>query len=229
MLDLNDTQIDMMLIAAIQKIPETKQPDDSPKEEEEEETPARGQFPPLKAIARNRKHCLKQNSRIVKFTMSSPGCIKIGMLKKFMDNGVLDNIDMLFLDAPDADLDPGMIPAVVDLLLKLDDAGVQIFLATNNCLFVRYLQACSSHRHNVRYHSLYPKKFVSSRICSSGICFSRVEETPLKRDFFHLIYTISKSEMRHPEDLEDEEMEEMEEEAPVPEIPEPPLSSKLRI
>lgn len=212
----------MMIQSAIQKTPEPQTQDDAP-----EEAPEGGKFPRLKAVIRKKRHCLKRNNTVAKFTMTSSGCIKIGMLKKFMDNGVLDNIDILYWDAPDADLDPGMIPLVVDVLLKLAEAGVQIFLATNNCLFVRYLQARTDERHSVRYHSLYADKYASCSICTSGTRFSRIKETPIERDFFHLIDTISKSEMERPADFEEEEREK--EEEAEPEMPEPPLSSKLRI
>lgn len=56
----------------------------------------------------------------------------MGLLWKLIHNGLLEKETILLWGEPEANLNPEMFPLVVDILLELERAGVQIFIATHS-------------------------------------------------------------------------------------------------
>ena len=55
-------------------------------------------------------------------------------------NGLLERGTILLWDEPEANLNPQLYPLVVEILLELQKNGVQIFIATHNYNFAKYLE-----------------------------------------------------------------------------------------
>lgn len=66
----------------------------------------------------------------IEFTLLAEGLRKLGLLWLLVRNGSLPNGSVLFWDEPEANLNPGLLTVVVDVLLQLQRSGVQILIAT---------------------------------------------------------------------------------------------------
>jgi AAA15 family ATPase/GTPase len=66
------------------------------------------------------------------FSWEASGFRKFGLLWKLLRNGLLESGSILFWDEPENSLNPELLPVLVDILLELQRAGVQIFIATHN-------------------------------------------------------------------------------------------------
>ena len=66
------------------------------------------------------------------------------MLWKLIRNGLLEKGSVLLWDEPEANLNPELYPLVAGVLLKLQENGVQIFVATHSYNFAKYLEMNSA-------------------------------------------------------------------------------------
>ena len=66
----------------------------------------------------------------IEFMLLAEGLRKLGLLWLLVRNGSLPNGSVLFWDEPEANLNPGLLTVVVDVLLQLQRSGVQILIAT---------------------------------------------------------------------------------------------------
>lgn len=95
-----------------------------------------------------------EQSRL-EFQLVAEGIRKIALLWQLIKNGTLENGSVLFWDEPEANINPKHIPALVDMLLDLQSDGVQIFIATHDYFFAKYLEVRKNERNSVLFHALY--------------------------------------------------------------------------
>ncbi|MDR0654290.1 MAG: AAA family ATPase [Synergistaceae bacterium] len=76
----------------------------------------------------------------LEFQLVAEGLRKIALLWQLIKNGTLEKGAILFWDEPEANINPRNIPFIVDMLLNLQRDGVQIFLATHDYMFAKYLE-----------------------------------------------------------------------------------------
>ena len=99
---------------------------------------------------------LKQgNQARLEFSLVSEGIRKIALLWQLVKNGTFAAGSVLFWDEPEANINPKHIPILVDMLLELQKDGVQIFIATHDYFFAKYLDVRKSVKNDIRYHALY--------------------------------------------------------------------------
>jgi len=97
----------------------------------------------------------KNSGQKIEFALEAEGLRKIALLWKLIRNGLLEKDSVLFWDEPEANLNPQILPVVVDVLLALQQAGVQIFVATHSDNLMQILNLKKKSEHNVRFFSLY--------------------------------------------------------------------------
>ena len=97
----------------------------------------------------------KDNGLKVGFTMEAEGLRKFGLLWKVIRNGLLDKDSVLLWDEPEANINPQLIPNIVDIALELHRRGVQVFLATHDYNLAKYFEVRRKQGDKVLYHSLY--------------------------------------------------------------------------
>jgi predicted ATP-dependent endonuclease of OLD family len=97
----------------------------------------------------------KINGEEILFAMEAEGIRKFGLLWQLLMNGSLIHGSILFWDEPEANLNPALIPVIVDILLDLSRNGVQIFLSTHDYLFAKYFEVRRIDSDLIRFHSLY--------------------------------------------------------------------------
>ena len=97
----------------------------------------------------------KENGLKVEFSMEAEGLRKFGLLWKLIRNGLLDRDSILLWDEPEANINPQLIPILVDIILELHRKGVQVFLATHDYNLAKYFEVNRTRGDKVIFHSLY--------------------------------------------------------------------------
>jgi len=100
-------------------------------------------------------YIIKKDGRKVDFSLEAEGLRKLGLLWKLIRNGLLEKNSILLWDEPEANLNPELYPLVTNILLELQKNGVQIFVATHNYNFAKYLEIRRENKEQVMFHNLY--------------------------------------------------------------------------
>lgn len=100
-------------------------------------------------------YVLKKDGRKIDFSLEAEGLRKLGLLWKLIRNGLLEKDTILLWDEPEANLNPELFPLVVDILLELEEAGIQIFIATHSYNLAKYFEIRRKNEKQVQYHNLY--------------------------------------------------------------------------
>lgn len=100
-------------------------------------------------------YVVKENGLKVEFSMEAEGLRKFGLLWKLISNGLLDRDSILLWDEPEANINPQLIPVLVDIILELHRKGVQVFLATHDYNLAKYFEVNRTRGDKVIFHSLY--------------------------------------------------------------------------
>ena len=100
-------------------------------------------------------YVLKENGRKIDFSLEAEGFRKFGLLWKLIRNGLLEPGAVLLWDEPEANLNPELYPVLAEVLLLLQENGVQIFLATHSYNFAKYLEIRRKDPQSVMFHNLY--------------------------------------------------------------------------
>ncbi len=91
----------------------------------------------------------------LEFTLLAEGWRKLGLLWLLIRNGTLREGSVLFWDEPEANLNPKMFKVVIEVLLELQRAGVQVFFATHDYVILKELDLQMTEEDAVAFHSLY--------------------------------------------------------------------------
>lgn len=109
-----------------------------------------------KVVIKKEEFFLKNKQGELEFTLLAEGFRKLALLHTLIQNGTLLSGSALFWDEPEANLNPALMEAVVDILLALQRQGVQIFIATHDYVFLKWLSLKIDHKKDkFLYHSLF--------------------------------------------------------------------------
>ncbi len=100
-------------------------------------------------------YVVKKDGRKIDFSLEAEGLRKLGLLWKLIRNGLLEKGTVLLWDEPEANLNPELFPLVVDILLELEKAGIQVFVATHSYNLAKYFEVKRNSKEQVQYHNLY--------------------------------------------------------------------------
>lgn len=100
-------------------------------------------------------YVLKKDGRKVEFSLEAEGLRKLGLLWRLIRNGLLEEGAVLLWDEPEANLNPELFSLVAEILLELQKNGVQIFIATHNYNFAKYLEIRRTEVKQVMFHNFY--------------------------------------------------------------------------
>lgn len=103
----------------------------------------------------------------LEFMLVAEGHRKLGLLWLLVRNGSLRPGSVLFWDEPDANLNPALMGMVVDVLLKLQRMGVQVFLATHNYVILKEFDLQRQPEDQVAFHALYRDEAGDVRMAST--------------------------------------------------------------
>ena len=97
----------------------------------------------------------KTTGEEILFSMEAEGIRKFGLLWQLLMNGSLSSGSVLFWDDPEANINPKLIPVLVDVLMELAKNGVQLFLATHEFNLMQYLNLKKKDDDDVSFISFY--------------------------------------------------------------------------
>jgi predicted ATPase len=119
----------------------------------------------------------KNNGDKFSFSSEAEGFRKFGLLWQLVMNKSISERGILLWDEPEANLNPKLIPALVDIIIALEQSGIQMFLATHDYFFAKFLEVRKNKNTNILYHALYKKEdFV---LCESGKEFELLENNSI--------------------------------------------------
>ena len=101
----------------------------------------------------------------LEFTLLAEGWRKLGLLWLLIQNGTLREGSVLFWDEPEANLNPKLFGIVIEVLLELQRAGVQVFFATHDYVILKELDLQMTDDDEVAFHSLYRDKETGEIAC----------------------------------------------------------------
>ncbi len=91
----------------------------------------------------------KKGNAEFQMQMTAEGVKKIGILTTLIRNRQLNANSVLFLDEPETALHPEATRELVEMLMLMAKAGIQIFIATHNYFVLKQMYICAK-RDNVR-------------------------------------------------------------------------------
>jgi energy-coupling factor transporter ATP-binding protein EcfA2 len=108
-----------------------------------------------RVLIKGEQFFLKGSKGELEFSLLAEGLRKLALLLLLLQNGSLREGTVLFWDEPEANLNPSLIRLVVEVLVALEGAKVQIFAATHSYVFLKYLDLRQQETNQVRYFSLF--------------------------------------------------------------------------
>jgi predicted ATPase len=99
-------------------------------------------------------YTLRTDGKRIPFANEASGFKKLGFLGLLVSSGQLNPGSVLFWDEPENSLNPELIPTLVDILLKLQRGGVQIFIATHSYDVARWFELNKTGGDSLRYFNL---------------------------------------------------------------------------
>lgn len=91
----------------------------------------------------------------IEFNLVAEGIRKIALLWQLVKNGVLVSGSVLFWDEPEANINSIHIPIIAEILLNLQQNGVQIFISTHDYFLNKYLEVKRQTSDKVMFHSFF--------------------------------------------------------------------------
>ena len=103
----------------------------------------------------NEEFFLHNKQGYLEFSLLAEGIRKLALLWVLIQNGTLLGGSALFWDEPETNLNPKLFGVVMDILLELQRAGTQIFIATHDYVILKELDLRKEDSDDVTFHSLY--------------------------------------------------------------------------
>lgn len=103
----------------------------------------------------NNTYYIQREDQEISFQSEAEGFKKLSVLWRLIETGLIEKGTVLFWDEPEANINPKYIPELVDILYALQEAGVQIVLATHDYILAKYIELKRKRDEAVRFHSLY--------------------------------------------------------------------------
>lgn len=129
---------------------------------------------------------LKPGSKArIEFNLVAEGIRKIALLWQLVKNGTLEKGAVLFWDEPEANINPKYIPVLVELLLELQQSGVQIFLSTHDYILAKYFELRKTEQNHVSFHSFYREGEIVAHETKND--FSSLEHNAIMHAFEQLM------------------------------------------
>ena len=108
-----------------------------------------------KVTVKGEEFFLSNEQGDLEFMLLAEGWRKLGLLWLLIRNGTLQKGSVLFWDEPEANLNPKMFKVVMNVLLELQRAGVQVFFATHDYVILKELDLQMTEEDQVAFHALY--------------------------------------------------------------------------
>ena len=129
---------------------------------------------------------LRNKQGNLEFTLLAEGMRKLGLLWLLIQNGTLSSGSVLFWDEPEANLNPKLYGPLIDILMQLQRAGTQIFIATHDYALLKELDLSRAKRDNVRFHSLHHEAERGNVVCHKAETYLDIHPNAIAEAFTSL-------------------------------------------
>ena len=108
-----------------------------------------------KVTIKEEEFFLRNKQGNLEFSLLAEGMRKLGLLWLLIQNGTLLKGSFLFWDEPETNLNPKLFGVLMDILLNLQRAEIQVFLATHDYVILKELDLRKEENDQVAFHSLF--------------------------------------------------------------------------
>lgn len=122
-------------------------------------------------------YVVKDDGMKIEFSIEAEGLRKFGLLWKVLRNGLIEKDTVLFWDEPEANINPELMPILVEIILELQKNGVQVFIATHSYNLAKYFEIKRTEVDKVLYHNLY--KTNNGVKSESSEYFGKIKNNPI--------------------------------------------------
>jgi len=99
----------------------------------------------------------KESGDTISFLYEAEGFRKLGLLWQLLINESITKDKVLLWDEPESNISPKLLGVLANILLKMSQQGVQIFLTAHSYTFAKYLEIRTQETDNILFHSLMKK------------------------------------------------------------------------
>ena len=139
-----------------------------------------------KVVLQDDRFYLKPGTQAkLEFNLVAEGLRKIALLWQLIKNGTLEKGSVLFWDEPEANINPKFIPVLAELLIMLENEGVQIFVSTHDYFLSKYIEVKRSKESDIQYISLY-RDGENKVHCETSTEFELLEHNSIMETFRQL-------------------------------------------
>ncbi len=115
----------------------------------------------------NEEFFLRNERENVEFSLLAEGVRKLALLWLLIRNGAMRRGSVLFWDEPETNLNPKLFGVLMEVLLELQRAGVQIFLATHDYVILKELDLRAKETDEVAFHAFYREEEKGAICCAT--------------------------------------------------------------
>ena len=134
----------------------------------------------------NEEFFLRSEDGDIEFSLLAEGVRKLALLWLLIRNGTLQPGTVLFWDEPETNLNPKLFGVVIDVLLKLQRAGVQVFLATHDYVILQEIDLQATSADRVAYHAFFQKAETGEIGCDTTYGYSDIHPNAIADTFTDL-------------------------------------------
>ena len=113
-------------------------------------------------------YLLEKDGNKREITLVAEGLRKLGTIFHLLANGTIEKGSVVFWDEPEANLNPKFIKYVAKLLLELERAGIQIFIATHSLFLINEIEILREKENEIKYFSFGFDKNQELRVSESS-------------------------------------------------------------
>lgn len=139
-----------------------------------------------KVATKEEEFFLQNEQGNLEFTLLAEGMRKLGLLWLLIQNGTLLNGSILFWDEPETNLNPKLFGPLIEILLKLQRMGVQVFLATHDYVILKEIDLRMSDEDKVLFYSLYRDDNSGEIQCGSASEYLQINPNAIAQTFADL-------------------------------------------
>ena len=134
----------------------------------------------------NEEFFLRNEDGDLEFSLVAEGVRKLALLWLLIRNGTLQPAAVAFWDEPETNLNPKLFGVVMEVLLELQRAGVQVFLATHDYVILKELDLRTTSADKVAFHSLYREEGSGEVGCATTYSYLEIHPNAVADTFTDL-------------------------------------------
>jgi ABC-type ATPase involved in cell division len=129
---------------------------------------------------------LRNKQGNLEFSLLAEGMRKLGLLSLLIQNGTLIDGSVLFWDEPETNLNPKLYGVLINILLELQRAGVQVFLATHDYVILKELDLQKKESDKVNFYSFYHASEKGELECHTSTAYLDIHPNTIAEAFADL-------------------------------------------